>query len=101
MTIVAIVISPPQMALQVMLTTAKVVMAINHQNHRVLLMTVKVKIWMGSERQDSAADESSDSDNYRKQFANGANYRQSKPGFCRRGDAIVFEWLNANLFLSA
>jgi hypothetical protein len=46
MTIVAIVISPPQMALQVMLTTAKVVMALNHQNYRVLLMTVKVKIRM-------------------------------------------------------
>jgi hypothetical protein len=46
MTIVAIVISPPRMALQVMLTTAKVVMALSHQNHRVLLMTVKVKIRM-------------------------------------------------------
>ena len=32
--------------LQVMLTTARVVMALNHQNHRVLLMKVKVRIRM-------------------------------------------------------
>jgi hypothetical protein len=83
MTIVAIVISPPQMALRVMLTAAsESSSAIDDSDSQDT---------DGSERQDSAANESWDSA-YRKQFANGANYGQSKPGFCRRGDAIAFEW---------
>lgn len=49
------------MALRVMLTAAKVVIALSHQSHRVLLRTVIVKIRM-AQRQDTAADESSDSD---------------------------------------